>query len=52
MDNYEYERNLILAELRQFVQKCEAKASRCSEQEREQIEKDIQWHKEMLKKYK
>ena len=51
MDNNEYERKLILAELRQYVQKCEERAKRCPEDERElkeQIEKDIQWHKEML----
>ncbi len=54
MVNSEYERKLILAELRQYVQKCEEQAKRCPEEEwelKEQIEKGIQWHKEMLKKY-
>lgn len=52
MDNYEYERNLILTELRQFVQKCEAEAEKLSPQQAEVILKEIQWHKELLKKYK
>lgn len=52
MENYEYEHNLILTELRQFVAKWEQTMQQVSTAEAEEIKKDIQWHKEMLQKYR
>lgn len=52
MDNYEYERTQVLAELRQYVQKCEAEAAKLPPQQAEIVLKDIRWHKELLAKYK
>lgn len=51
MDN-EYERNLIMKELRQYVQNCEEEADKLTPEKAEIIRDDIQWHKEMLNKYK
>lgn len=51
MDNNEYERKLILTELRQFVEKWEKEIRHVPATEAEEIKKDLQWHKEMLQKY-
>ena len=50
MDN-EYERTLILKELRQYVQQCEAEADKSTSNRAEIIREDIAWHQQMLSKY-
>ena len=52
MDNAEYERKLILTELRQYIEKWENEMKKVPPFEAEEIKKDIEWHKEMLQKYR
>ena len=52
MNNYEYERELILKELHQHVENWEKEMQQAPPEEKSEIERDILWHKEMLQKYR